>query len=242
MDNALLNALFFTVISGILCFPIFFEKEKKWTLLLSFLAFVFALEFVLYKSQFLNPIFGLNLNWSGKLLTTLLGLIIIYFLKRKGHYDFGLTLKQKKGSLRPVLTVFLLIGIIEIIIVYFFYGTYNSTIEENLYQSLMPGISEEILYRGLYLGILNRIFTKRKLVFGANMGYAALITSIMFGLSHGISINENFQVNLNYLPMIVPFVFGLIWVWMRERTGSVLIPILFHNFSNEISQLIMKFK
>lgn len=242
MDTTFLSALFYTLISGILCLPILAEKEKKWSLILIFLSSVLVLEYLLYKSQFINSIFDLNLNWSGKVVTTILALIIIYLLKRRGDFDFGITLKQNKGSLKAVLTVFLIIGILEMLIVYFLYGSYDSSIEENLYQSSMPGISEEIIYRGLYLGLLNRIFMKRKMIFGASIGYAAIVTSIMFGMSHGISINENFQIDINHSPMVIPFAFGLIWVWMRERTGSLLVPILFHNFSNEIGQFLMKFK
>lgn len=204
---------------------------------------VFLLEVVTNKGQYFNSFFNFQLNWFGKLLSTISALLIIFFLKRKkSNLEFGITFKQRKGSIKPVLKVFLIFAILEIIIVYFFFGNYNASTEEHLYQTFMPGISEEIIYRGLYLGLLNEIFERKKLIFGAYLGYGAIITIILFGLSHGISIDESFGLHFNYGSMIIPFVFAIIWTWIRERTGSVLIPIIFHNFSNEIGQIIMKLK
>ncbi len=243
MDLTIINALFSTFLSGILCSPILMERQKKWKLFFLFLISVFFIEILLHKGYYLNSFFHLNFNWFGKLFSLLYALLIIFWLKRNNlGFDFGLTLKQRKGSIKPVLYVVFIISIIEILVVYFFYGSYNSTIENNLFQSTIPGISEEIIYRGFYLGLLNQIFTRRLRIFSAKMGYAAVVTSIMFALSHGIRIDHSLSIVFNYQVMLIPFIFGIVWVWIREKTGSVLIPIIFHNFSNEIGLLIMKFK
>src|SRR5699024_12095785 len=101
-------------------------------------------------------------------------------------------------------------------------------------QLTMPGITEELSYRGLFLGVLNKIFTERKTILAAPMGYGSIIVTILFTLDHGISINTAFNISLQWLPMIGPFLFAVVVVWIRERTGSILIPILAHNFSNEL--------
>jgi uncharacterized protein len=53
------------------------------------------------------------------------------------------------------------------------------------YQALIPGPSEEPLYRGLALVLLDRAFGNRFWnVVGAPFGFGAIITSIWFGVIH----------------------------------------------------------
>ena len=42
--------------------------------------------------------------------------------------------------------------------------------------------------------------------------------------------------------MVIPFLFGVVVVWVREKTGSVLIPVIFHNITNVLGALIMNLK
>ncbi len=243
MNNVLLKALLFTILFAILCIPIFFIKStsKKYKLLFLLLFSVFTLNILLISGAKLN--FGLNYNWTGKILATAFVLGVVFFLKRKNEkFDFGLTLKQKKGSLKPVIIVFTVYFLIEFIVAHQFFGKSTFNIESHIFQMTLPGISEEIIYRGFYLGILNRLFPKKWFVFNTPMGYASIVVTLMFALSHGLSITHNFQVNFNFYSMLIPFIFGLVVVWMRERTGSILLPVIFHNLTNELGLLIMNFK
>jgi membrane protease YdiL (CAAX protease family) len=59
----------------------------------------------------------------------------------------------------------------------------------------------------------------------------------VFGLAHAFSYAHG---AFHFEPMAMALTAGsaLILVWLRERTGSVLLPILLHNFGNSISILI----
>ncbi len=243
MNYVLLKAFLFTIIFAVLCIPIFFIKSasKKYKLLFLLLFSVFTVDILLMSGAKLN--FGLYYNWTGKILATAFVLGIVFFLKRKKEkFDFGLTLKQRKGSLKPVIIVFTVYCLIEFIVVYQFFGKSTFNIESHLFQMTLPGISEEIIYRGFYLGVLNRILPKKWFIFNAPMGYSSIIVTLMFAMAHGLSISHNFQVNFNFYSMLIPFIFGLVVVWMRERTGSILLPVIFHNLTNELGLLIMNFK
>ncbi len=162
MDYIVSSALFYTLISAALCLPFFFKQNKKWDLFISFLAAVFVLQIILKAGgTYLN--FGLHFNWSGKILETAFVLGVIFFLKRsKRDFAFGLTLKQQKGSLKPVMLLLAAYCLVEILFVYLYFGHADISVENYLFQATLPGISEEIIYRGLYLGLLNQIFPHKK--------------------------------------------------------------------------------
>jgi|SRR5699024_4505450 len=242
INSALLNSLLIAFIAGLLCLPILFKKNKKAYLLIIFLSVVFLYNFIVRMGTLFNPSTW-AFNWWGYILAALFTLIVIASLKWKNkNLNFGLTFKQKKGSLKPVLIVFVLFTIGQIAFVYFLFGKTDPTLENYLFQLTMPGITEELIYRGLFLGVLNKIFTERKTILGAPMGYGSIIVTILFTLAHGISINTAFNISLQWLPMIGPFLFAVVVVWIRERTGSILIPILAHNFSNELILVIKNLK
>jgi membrane protease YdiL (CAAX protease family) len=242
LNYAIINGLLLTVIAGLLYLPVFLKKRKRIYLVGLLLSIVFLYNFILVSGQIFNSN-SWNLNWSGLILSTLFALIVIRLLKRKNKsYKFGLTLKQNKGSLKSVFAIIAVYTIIEIVVVSFLFGKAKVSLGNYIFQLTLPGITEELIFRGLYLVILNKIFTGRKTVFGAPMGYSAIVITILFALGHGISIDTALNISFNLQPMAVPFILGIVIVWIRERTGSVLIPILFHNFTNVLGLVIINFK
>jgi len=241
MYSIVLNSFLSTVIAAVLCLPFLFQKKKNWNIFFLFSTSVFVINLLLKVGAKLN--LGFHFNWTGKILSTAFVLGLIYFLKRrKERFDFGLTLKQKKGSLKPGIIVMTIYCLIETVFVYLYFGKADFNVESHLFQLTLPGISEEIIYRGFYLGLLNQIFPKKMNIFNAQMGYAAIVITIMFALSHGLSITTDFQINFYPLNMLIPLIFGFIVIWIRERTESVLIPVIFHNITNELGLLIMNVK
>ena len=54
---------------------------------------------------------------------------------------------------------------------------------------------------------------------------------VVFGLLHGVTA-EGDEIQINLWAIISTGYVGFVLTWMRERTGSLLIPILFHNLFN----------
>jgi membrane protease YdiL (CAAX protease family) len=219
-------------------------KEKKTQGLVLFLILSIFSYSIANRIIFIFPELkiGLHWNWEGKILSTILCLAFIILLKKKFRdIDFGLTLKQKKNSIKSILIVFGVFLIIESVAFHFFWGKRSVTLEEHLFQLTMPGLSEEIAYRGLFLGILNEIFRKTKTVLGANLGYGSIVVTILFAFSHGFTIDKGMNIELNLTSMIIPLI-SIMFIWMKSRSGSLLSPILTHNVSNEWTNLLLYFK
>ena len=178
---------------------------------------------------------GSDWNWQGKALA-LLATLAIAALPAFGWRRVGLTLAQAPGSLKAALPVLLLYCGFFAALAAAFSGD-RATGEEIAFQLTMPGLEEEPFYRGVLLFAFDRAFTGRVRLLGVDWGWGAILSCALFGLAHGFGFSDggfSFDaptVALTALP-------SLLAVWMRLRTGSLLLPIVMHNFGNAIMILI----
>lgn len=173
---------------------------------------------------------GSGWNWSGKVLATL-GTLVVAALPAFGWRRSGLTLRQAPGS-RPawvafgVLTAALFVAAIVL-------GDGRDDWDTVLFQWTMPGIEEEIFYRGVLLLALSSAFTGRFRVLGAETGCGGLLATVAFGLVHSLFYGAE---GVSFDPFAFAITGGpaLLLLWFRERTGSVVLPILAHNVANGV--------
>ncbi len=60
------------------------------------------------------------------------------------------------------------------------------------------------------------------------MGWAALVASLLFVAVHGFDTDAG-KVDITVLGVWPQEPGGLVPVWMREKTGSGLLPVIAHN-------------
>lgn len=84
---------------------------------------------------------------------------------------------------------------------------------------LLPPIIEETMFRGFIFPAL-----------AGKMGFwwAAVLSSILFGLAHG-------QVNVAVYTLAL----GMILCWMRAKTNSIVPGVLLHGLNNTLAYLVM---
>lgn len=173
---------------------------------------------------------GSGWNWSGKGLATL-GTLLVAALPVFGWRRSGLTLRQATGS-RPawvsfgILTAALLVTAISL-------GDGREDWDTILFQWTMPGIEEEIFYRGVLLLALSTAFAGRFPVLGAEIGCGGLLATVAFGLIHSLFYGTE---GVSFDPSAFAITGGpaLLLLWFREKTGSVVLPILAHNVANGV--------
>ncbi len=93
-----------------------------------------------------------------------------------------------------------------------------------LVELLGVALPEELFYRGYMQAALGRIFTKKVRILGAEMGWEVVIAAVLFALGHLITVPALFR-----LAVFFP---GLLFGYLRERSGSLVAPIVFHAMSN----------
>ena len=85
--------------------------------------------------------------------------------------------------------------------------------------------------------ILDKAFLSKWKFAKVNWSWGAIILILMFYLSHAISVDANWNMVIVWGD-IMPFIYGLLWMYIRLATGSLLLPILLHGYINTIGYLI----
>ena len=178
---------------------------------------------------------GGDWNWTGKALA-LAGTLAIASLPLFGWRRSGLTLEQHPGSLRAAIPVALLYCGFFLAIALAFSSDPPSR-EDVAFQLTMPGIEEELFYRGVLLFALDQAFRARKRLLGVDWGWGAVLSSFAFGLAHALSYSKG-EYSLDLSTLALTALPSFVAVWLRYRTGSVVLPVALHNFGNAIGMLI----
>ena len=99
-----------------------------------------------------------------------------------------------------------------------------------LNQVLVIAIPEELFFRGYLQGRLEARWPPGRRLLGAGVGRALLLSSVLFALGH-------FLVDFNPQRLAVFFP-GLIFGWMRARTGSIAAGAGFHALCNLLADVL----
>jgi uncharacterized protein len=95
----------------------------------------------------------------------------------------------------------------------------------------VTGLAEETIFRGLLVGGLAFLIPGRLRLGSLDLPLAAYIVAILLGAAH----YDSFLVSPLYLALaqlIYAFLWGLAYVWLMERSKSLLAPIIAHGVSD----------
>ncbi|MDR7130863.1 membrane protease YdiL (CAAX protease family) [Algoriphagus sp. 4150] len=192
-------------------------------------AVLLNLPFVYSETRIING----HWNWSGKLYAILGSLVFLSLYRKFPLSDYFLTLRQNKKFF--IRGVFILSSILLInSIAAFSSATEALNIETLLFQFSMPGIDEEIAYRGIMLGLLLKVLKSNSLILNPSVW----ITALLFGMAHGLFLSKDFDVIFKFQPFFLSFLYGLVWGWITIKSGSILLALISHNLANGVGNLI----
>lgn len=171
-------------------------------------------------------------NWEGKVFGIAF-LLIAGGLVFRGHMkSWGLTLSQKGPAPVAGLCVAALTAMATAAYMFLYFpGVKSEPFIDWAYQLTMPSLDEEFLYRGVMLVMLERAFAPAIKIAGAPLGFAALITTLQFYVTHAMGVGADWSITIVW-GEILPLITGALWVYVRAATGSVLLPVLLHSWLN----------
>jgi membrane protease YdiL (CAAX protease family) len=106
------------------------------------------------------------------------------------------------------------------------------------FQGIYVGPTEEIPFRGLLQTFLMQRSSGRVRFWKYEMHVAGVILALLFALAHLISFwTENFW--LAFGQQIYAFGLGILYAYWREKSGSLLAPIIGHNVSDGVEYVLM---
>ncbi|VAV84151.1 hypothetical protein MNBD_BACTEROID02-494 [hydrothermal vent metagenome] len=180
--------------------------------------------------EFLDFI-NLKMNWTGKVFSYLLAIIFLLSYHKISLKEFGITFTQKDNSKKFAIRTTLIVTLLMILYCIFI-GRYKSSIENIMFQLTMPSIIEEVAVRGILLTLLSMVFIKNFKIGKTHFGMGVIITAVLFGLWHGLSISNEFEISMYWIPFIYTGIMGFVLALVKEKTGSLLFPIIIHLIMN----------
>ncbi len=172
---------------------------------------------------------GIGLRWEGALISSLFFLFLLWLVIRLTRNKpgpigllpfliFMLPLQQGAGPLSERLLAF-------------------------IYYLCFVGPGEEIFFRGYMQTRLNRAFGCPYAISGVPYGWGALLTCLLFGAMHYFNgynpLSGSIQFSLWWaIPAAVA---GLLFAYLREKSGGVAAPALVHGLPQAIASLMLGF-
>lgn len=174
----------------------------------------------------LGPFADLAWNWQNKLVIVVLLCGLIWLTPGLTWQSVGLR-RPRRGWWIPVLAALTLglgFGLV---------ANPETAVEAETiaFQALLPGIDEELLYRGVMLAVIDQAIRARRNMWGGRVGWSVVITSAVFGLVHGLQVHAG-GISFEPAYMIVTAALGFAFAWLRIRWESLLPAVLAHNAWN----------
>jgi hypothetical protein len=141
-------------------------------------------------------------------------------------------LRQEKRNLRKTLLVSAAIVLFSVIS-FFFNDKVPFDLETLAFQLTMPGLEEELLFRGVLLGLLIPDLKDKLGTPKINIGNPSiLIVALLFGLVHGLQLSEHYKFSFDYGYFLESFILGYLWGWITVRSNSLVLPVVTHGLFN----------
>lgn len=170
-------------------------------------------------------------NWAGKLAAFGLALGALALLPAPLRTQAGLFRLPPRKAVLPLIIVSLAtIGLALARTVAFAQHQVLDG-ETLLFQATMPGLHEELTFRGVWWILLTRALEPAKAETGIPWRTLAT-TTILFGAVHAIALTPTGALSINWLFFAATALSGLLYGLLQGLGRAVWIPILTHNLVN----------
>lgn len=178
-------------------------------------------------------------------------ILLLALVSRKKLTVFGFNCNQFPYALRSVLIFSAIWFVIQLLASLIVAKTHSidptlsyplntrNFIGNFLFEILLSGTSEEILFRAMVIPPMLFVFRKFMKREGLAWGIAIAVATIVFTLSHiNFNLNPFAITHLNPAQLVTCVIFGIYYGLLMKKTGSILGPMLAHNLLNGVITLV----
>jgi membrane protease YdiL (CAAX protease family) len=207
------------------------SRTRRWSLLL-LVASLVVLDAALIEIPRVDGFQHLHWSWQECILSAAWPFLVVALVPGISLASIGVTSRFRPGWLKPSIVALLLAMAVPAI--FFILGARKKLdVEGWVFLLVMPGLAEELVFRGVYQSLLNRVFGKPWRLANAEFGWGLIITAILFAGSNGlVAVDSQLHARIVLHAAIAPFMMSLVSGWVRERTDSVWPSVFGHNLSN----------
>jgi len=185
------------------------------------------------------PHMSFNWNWPGKIACIIWSLAFISLCPLLTFKNCRFTLHQAKNSFKSSLLIMVILCVITIFTALVFDNPVKFDFETLAFQLTMPGIDEEIANRGILLSLLTQICPEKLKLGKLTLAKPAVIMSaLIFALGHVIIVNKIGQFQFEWINFTYTFIFGVALAWCALVAQSLVMPMVIHNTTNTLGQII----
>jgi membrane protease YdiL (CAAX protease family) len=176
----------------------------------------------------------LHWSWQECILSTAWPFLLVALVPGITLASIGVTSRFRSGWLKPSFVAGLLA--LAVPAVFFILGARRKLDAGSwVFLMIMPGLAEELVFRGVFQSLLNRVFGKPWRLASAEFGWGLIISSVLFAGANGlIAVDAQLHAYIVLPAAIAPFMMSLVSGWIRERTDSVWPSVIGHNLSNVV--------
>jgi len=213
------------------------SRTRQWGLL-SLVAFLVVLDIALVEIPRVDGLQHLHWSWQESLLSSLWPFIAAVLFPAISLASIGVTSRFRSGWLKPSIVALLLA--LAVPAVFFIIGARKKLDWEGwAFLLIMPGLAEELVFRGVFQSLLNRVFGKAWRLANAELGWGLVITAVLFACANGlISVDPQLHIRIVFSAAIAPIMLSFISGWVRERSDSVWPSVVGHNLSNIVIPIL----
>lgn len=184
------------------------------------------------------PLFdGLRYPWFDNLLLLVVSLAVILAIPN-GLQRAGLTFRQDGPGLIPAMIVAVgLVALLTWTAVTNVFGDPAFSVEPLAFNWLASIPAEQVFFRGLILALVLEAFGARRTVLAAELNWGIIPAGLVFGLAHLTSVSGG-EIVFNTFQTLWTCFGGLLLGWLRQATGSLLLPYGVHAYGNGIHYFI----
>lgn len=230
------TAIAVAAVAPLIAIAMWSSRSRAWRPLLAFVALLALDDLVLVLPR-IGPFAALHWNWQGKLLEVAWVLALAAIVPGLSLRDIGATAPLRPGWRAPTLVVGALTLALPLAFLVGLGARDTLTVEGWCFQATMPGLAEELVYRGVFLSLLDRAFGRPWRIARADVGWGTITTAVVFAAVHAVNVDRGGTLHVEPLFAIGPFLGSLLAGWARARLGSLVPLILLHNASNLVIPL-----
>ena len=209
------------------------SRTRRWGLLL-LVASLVALDVALVGIPRVDGFQHHHWSWQECLLSWGWPFLLVALVPGISLVSMGVTSRLRPGWLKPSIVA----GLVALAVpaIFFALGARKKLDAEGwAFLLTMPGLAEELVFRGVYQSLLNRVFGKPWRLANAEFGWGLIVTAILFAGSNGlVSVDAQLHASIVLPAAIAPVLSSLVSGWVRERTDSIWLCVLGHNLSNVV--------
>lgn len=182
-------------------------------------------------------------------ISLLIALALIAWFSRGNFSEYGLKWPGHRQYVPAALSWGVVFGLLMTVVDYFpeilrrmpppgdFALTPGSIGAWLLFEGIVVGPTEEIPFRGLLQTFLMQRTSGRVRFWKYDLHVAGVVLALLFALAHLTSFwTESLSVAIG--QQIYAFAFGIFYAYWREKSGSVLAPVIAHNVGDGVESVL----